>query len=106
MEGEATKFASPEFIAVSRQGHLFVTDPGRNCVCFPMKPAGNALTVNYVVTRIREFSLTSGHTACKHFYSFEKFIVFVVVTNLLPDLRGNGCVFNLRNYYFIKQPRS
>lgn len=32
VEGEATKLASPEFIAVSRQGHLFVTDPGRNCV--------------------------------------------------------------------------
>jgi len=32
VEGEATKLASPEFIAVSRQGHLFVTDPERNCV--------------------------------------------------------------------------
>lgn len=32
--------------------------------------------------------------------------LFVVVSNLLRDLRGNGCRFNLRNYYFIKQPRS
>lgn len=32
VEGEATKLASPEFIAVSKEGHLFVTDPRRNCV--------------------------------------------------------------------------
>lgn len=32
VEGESPRLASPEFVAVSREGHLFVTDPKSNCV--------------------------------------------------------------------------
>ena len=32
VEGESSKLGSPQFVAVSKEGHLFVTDKGKECV--------------------------------------------------------------------------